>query len=190
MDIERGKWSRAVREGQLSAGDGQASGVAAHADDDAVRFEAPPVGKAHRALPHEPCRAGLLVDGDAHALQVMAELLLLVQSIDDALRLGQERGEVDLGRGQLDAVGRSLGRVAYQTGGTGQDAGRSAAVVRAGAAQQRPLQERHARPELRGTQGSRDTGRTAAQNEHMHGASLRGRGEMCQRGVGHIAPPQ
>ena len=90
-----------VDQGQLLAGKIQPPGAAAHGQDELAGPHLPAIGQGHGLRIHEARLAHVRVDLRARRLQMGAELLLLVDLVDDGLGAGQQLPEVQLGPGTV-----------------------------------------------------------------------------------------
>jgi hypothetical protein len=139
-----------VGEGELSSRQAETAGVPAGAQDELLRLQAPSIPQDQRILAGEAGRACPIEDVYPGALQALYEALFLVYLLDEAARPFEHLREIHLGRFTNEAVAGELVRVSHEARGVGEDAGRDAAVVGAGAAQPFALHEGHPCPELPG----------------------------------------
>ena len=123
-----------VGERQVRAGNGQAAGVAADGQDDAVRGPGAPVAGGDRVRAGEAGRAEVLDQVDSVPPQMAGHVLLAVGVAGHPLAVGQHRRKVRHGRRPAEAERGPGGPVAGQPGGAGQRPHRCRAAVQAGPA--------------------------------------------------------
>ena len=138
----------AVDQGQLLAGKIQPPGAATRGQDELAGPHLPAIGQGHGVRIHEARLAHVRVDLRARRLQMGAELLLLVDLVDDGLGAGQQLPEVQLRPRHGHAIAGVLAGVAHQAGRARQDARRHAAVVGARPAHGAALDQGNGRAEL------------------------------------------
>src|SRR5215204_3593479 len=151
----------------FASGQGDPTRVASHTEYELLALHAPSVAEREGVTVEKAGLASPVEHAHFRGFELGPQLLLLVDRAYDILRMVQQPNEVHRGRFTLEPVVGELLRIAHQTRGPGEHAGRYAAIVRRDAAHVLALDERDGGAKLAGAQCCCYPGRSAADHDHL-----------------------